>query len=149
VRVSGSNNMVTIYTPKSTPKNGPSFAQEKVHAEINSPNPKIDIYKQITQKYDIRNASHIELREIAKKLYEQGEISLLEHGMLTFELKLPAEVVKNNPYNYFLTKTDRSGKRDWIAEFEARVQQNKKIGNLQGSILNRKIVDILALLQRK
>ncbi len=152
VRVSGSSNMATIYIPKNTQKDSPAFPQEKVLAKTSSQNSKTDIYEQIAKDYDIRHASHKELCEISKKLYEKGEISLLDHAILTFNPELsPPDYIKHNypNYKYFLTKADLNGKRDWIAEFGARVQQDKKIGNTQGSVLNQKLVDVLMHLQRK
>ncbi len=144
MRISGCSNMTTLYTPQNTRKNSPTFPKEKLYAETNAKNAKMDIYEQIAQDYDIRNATHKELCTISRKLYDEGEISLFEHGLLTIKLELPA--YKN--YSYFLTKADRNGKRDWIAEYEARLAENTRIGNTKGQIYDRKLIDVLKLLQR-
>lgn len=149
MRISSSSNLTTLYTPKSTQKDSLSFTQEKAHAKTRAQNSKIDIYEQIAQDYDICNASHKELCEISRKLYKQGEISGLDCAILTFNPELSPAEIFGEKYNYFLTEADQNGKRNWIIEFEARVKQDKSIGNTQGCILHQKLVDVLMRLQRK
>ncbi|MDD4048951.1 MAG: hypothetical protein PHI90_09085 [Clostridia bacterium] len=148
MNISGINSMTTTYVPRNRQKVSPSFAQEQSIAKTSSPNTKMDIYKQIAQDYDVRNASFDEFCEITDKLYDKGEISGIEHALVTLDIRPLQKTYPN--CRYYLTKADQNGKRDWIAELEARVQQDEKIGNApQGILAHKRLVDVLMHLQRK
>ena len=140
--------MTTTYVPRSSQKVSPSFAKEQSIAKTGSTSTKKDIYKQIAQDYDVHNASFDEFCEIADKLYDKGEISGIEHASITLDIRPLQKIYPN--CRYYLTKADQNGKRDWIAELEARVQQDEKIGNApQGILAHKRIIDVLMHLQRK
>jgi len=105
------------------------------------------IWNELRGKYDIRRATFDELRDISQELYGAREISLKEHSLLTFNPQLSpqwSEVTKGQPgARYFITNADSLGKRDWIKEYEARVEQDKRVGNSLGQENNQKILDLL------
>ena len=103
-----------------------------------------NIWAEIAGEYDIRNASFDELCDISLKLYEAGEISLAEHAFLTFDSSKSPQTIKTN---VFLTKTDVDGKRDWIAEYQAKVNMDLKTGNMLGYKNNQRLLDILRRLR--
>ena len=103
-----------------------------------------NIWKKLAKNHHIRNASFDELCGISLKLYEAGEISLLDHAILTFDSSKSPQKVRPN---IFLTKTNIDGKRDWIAEYEARANMNFKKGNIVGYKNYQRVLDILRRLQ--
>lgn len=145
MRISGNSNTTTIYKPFTKGNNLAFNAQAKAQTRTNQSIYSEDIYEQLSKDYNIRNASHEQVCEISRILYNQGEISLFEHGRFTFKLELP----QYPNYRYFLTEADQCGKRDWIAEYDARIQQDKKIGNTQGYMQNKKMMEVLMRLEKK
>lgn len=99
-----------------------------------------DIWGDVTEQYNVRNITFEELSEVAHKLYEAGEISFKEVALLTFN---PARHPTNPIKNYFITKADNQGRRDWIAEYEARLDRNIKLGNTLGATRTRELLGIL------
>jgi hypothetical protein len=90
---------------------------------------------------DIRKASFDEFCKISNELYTKGNITPIEEALMTFNPELsPQQVGKGN---VFLTKSDQYGKRDWIAEFEARANQNLKYSNLESYKIDTSIVNKL------
>ena len=131
-----------MFTPKKTKKGEPGRHRGKAK----------NIYEQIAKKYNIRKASYEELCEMARILYNYGEISGGDYTIIIFNPELaPPEFIKQRipNYSYFLTKTDRNGKRDWIAEFEARIKYNYETGNPLGAAYREKILEKLKLLELK
>lgn len=110
------------------------------------------VWKALREQFDIRRASFADLCSISRGLYETGEIALKEHAILTFNPESSPqwnEVSKGqeNPH-YFLTKADSLGRRDWIKEYEARVEADRRIGNVLGYKNNLTLLTILTRLQR-
>ncbi len=102
------------------------------------------IWQSLAAKYDIRHATASELREISTALYKAGQISLSNHAILTFDpAKLPMLIPDIN-----LTPADRDGRRDWIAEYEARLKRDLKQNNLQAALQHHKIIEILKRLDK-
>ncbi|WP_422446525.1 hypothetical protein [Thermoanaerobacterium sp. DL9XJH110] len=127
---------------KSNVRNNPKtycLTQEKVKTEHKT-GYSSNIWEELAKEYDIRNASLEELCDISSKLYEAGEISLADHAILTFD---PGKSPQKVRPNIFLTKASADGRRDWIAEYEARANMDLKIGNTPGYKNNRRILDIL------
>lgn len=84
------------------------------------------IWHRLASKYDVRSITSEEMDKLSLELYNAGEISLLDRGTL-FMPKL-AETLGDN---ISLTQADSSGRRDMIAEFEARIDMDKSsIGNI-------------------
>jgi hypothetical protein len=127
---------------KSNVRNNPKtycLTQEKVKTEHKT-GYSSNIWEELAKEYDIRNASFQELCDISFKLYEAGEISFFDLGVLIFD---PSKSPQKVRPNIFLTKASTGGRRDWIAEYEARANMDFKIGNTLGYKNNRRILDIL------
>lgn len=99
-----------------------------------------EIWEELRKEYDIRNSSFDELCDISKKLYQAGQISLFDHAMLTFDPSKSPQPIKPN---LCLTEVNAEGKRDWIAEYEAKAARDLKISNMMGYRVNKNIVGIL------
>lgn len=112
-----------------------------------------DIWAELGSKYDIRHATFDELCEIANKLYSAGQISLLDHSIMTFDWKRAADDLrKDHPdvvADLNLVPADSEGRRDWIAEFDARTKRDFSQGNDIGYIHNQKLADILRQISRE
>lgn len=113
------------------------------------------LYEEISNKYDVRNATFEEIVEMSNELYKAGEISFKEHAVLTFDFGRATNHLKQNAPGYILTSFDMyetsansNGQRDWIAEFGARASKNLKLGNLIGHQSNMKVFDILERFSR-
>lgn len=114
-----------------------------------------NILEDIKSKYDVRKATFDEIKEISLALYEAGEISGIEHAILTFDFERATNYLKQNApvsipssFDMYETLSNSSGERDWIAEFEARAEKDFKYGNLIGFSTKKKIVNILQLLEK-
>lgn len=112
-------------------------------------------YEEISNKYDVRNATFEEIVEMSNELYEAGEISLKDHAVLTFDFGRATNHLKQNAPGYipnsfdmYETSANSNGQRDWIAEFGVRASKNLKFGNLIGHQSNLKVIDILERFSR-
>ncbi|MBE1556129.1 hypothetical protein [Sporosarcina limicola] len=108
------------------------------------------LYKELSSKYDVRNATFGEIIEMSEALYGAGEISLKEHAALTFDYDKATSSLKRHAPGYisadfdmYETFANSKGERDWIAEFEARASKDFKYGNLIGYQSKMKVLDIL------
>jgi hypothetical protein len=113
------------------------------------------IYKGLSDKYDVRNATFGEIIEISNALYDAGEISLKEHAVLTFDYDRATNNLKRHAsgyipadFNMYETSGDRNGQRDWISEIEARAAKDLKYGNLIAHATKSKILTILYQLEK-
>lgn len=122
-----------------------STSTESITVAEQSASKNTEIWGELAKEYDIRNASFNELSDISTRLYKAGEISLFGHAMLTFDPSKSPQPVKTNIY---LTEPSDNGKRDWIAEYEARVAKNLKMGNITGYRVNKNVLKILVRLQQ-
>ncbi|MBE1554694.1 hypothetical protein [Sporosarcina limicola] len=113
-----------------------------------------NLYKELSSRYDIRNATFEEVLEISSALYEAGEITSTEHGLMIFDYERATNYLKRNApgvsssFNMYETPADSNGRRDWIAEFGARASKSLKYGNLIGHQSNQKVLDIFEKLLR-
>lgn len=121
-----------------------SATQKKTEVEY-KPDQASEIWGELAGAYDIRNATFDELCEISLKLYEEGQISLKDHGILTFN---PSKSPQTPGLTINLTPASPEGRMDWIAEYEARLKRDLEINNLLGYANNQKIVQILKCLDR-
>ncbi|KJS16441.1 MAG: hypothetical protein VR69_08705 [Peptococcaceae bacterium BRH_c4b] len=141
---------------KSTEKNlfNLSVTQKKTDVEY-KPDQTSDIWGELAREYDIRNATFDELCEMSLKLYEAGQISGGEHAILTFDYDKALQDIKSNidlskfpqPASFYLTPASHEGRRDWIAEYEARLEQDSKI-NPSSCTFDQKLIQILKRLDR-
>jgi hypothetical protein len=96
------------------------------------------IWRKMASKYDVRSITTEETANLSQELYDAGEISLLDHAILSFDPD------HNIPYGTgFLTQADSTGHRDLISEYEARIDMNKKMGNSQSLVNNERVLEYL------
>lgn len=133
-----------------------SFIEEYSNAQkkLIKPNNSNNVLEEIPSNHNVRNATFEEISEISLKLYEAGEISLLDHSILSFDWERAADYFRQNlkvhvKSDLNLTPTNIEGRRDWIAEFEARMNRDFKHNNLLGYENNKKIYNILKKLDRQ
>ena len=114
------------------------------------------IYDDIANKYDVRNMTFEELKEVAQELYEAGAITGKEVVTMTFDydratqdIKQVANGITAPNFTLYETSADTSGRRDWIAEFETRAAKDRKYGNFIGNANKTKIISVLQLLERE
>jgi hypothetical protein len=112
-----------------------------------------DIWAELGGKYDIRHATFDELCEVADKLYSAGLMSFHDLAMMTFDWKRAADDLrKDHPdvvADLNIIPADSEGRRDWIAEFEARAKRAFSQGNDGDYVDNRKLADILLRISRE
>lgn len=113
------------------------------------------IYSDLANKYDVRNATFEELKQMAQELYGAGAITGKDVATLTFDynratqyIQQAAGLVSSN-FSMYETNEDIAGRRDWIAEFEARAAKDRQYGNFIGNANKTKIISILQLLERE
>lgn len=95
------------------------------------------IWREMALKYDVRNITTEETADLSQKLYESGEISLLDHAILSFD---PSHI----PYGTgFLTQKDSTGHRDLILEYETRINMDKKMGNSQSLVNDERVLEYI------
>ncbi|WP_231969089.1 hypothetical protein [Thermoanaerobacterium sp. RBIITD] len=99
-----------------------------------------DVWEKLSEKFNISNASFNDIKYVSSELYKAGQISLLDHGILTFD---PSESPQRIKPNIFLTQSDSNARMDWIAEYEARANKDLNIGNTTGYLNNKRILNIL------
>lgn len=108
------------------------------------------VWKEISNKYDVRKATFEEVTEISRKLYEAGEITGLEHAIITFDFERATNSLKQyapgyvpNSFTMYQTAANSNGERDWIAEFEARASKDFQYGQLAAYQTKSKILSVL------
>lgn len=114
------------------------------------------IYDDIANKYNVRNMTFEELKEVAQELYDAGAITGKEVVTMTFDYNRATQDIKQATngitapnFTMHETSADTSGRRDWIAEFEARAAKDRQYENFIGNANKTKIISILQLLERK
>jgi len=96
------------------------------------------IWRKIASKYDVRSITTEETANLSQELYNAGELSLLDHAILSFDPD------HNIPYGTgFLTQADSTGHRDLISEYETRIDIDKKMGNSQSLVNNERVLEYL------
>lgn len=110
----------------------------------------------LQMSYDVRNMTFEQLKEVAQKLYEAGAITVKEVMTMTFDYGRATQSIKQAAnrktapnFTMYETSADTSGRRDWIAEFEARAAKDRQYGNFIGNANKTKIISILQLLERE
>jgi hypothetical protein len=103
-----------------------------------------EIWEELAREYDIRNATFDELCDMSLKLYRAGQISFQEHGLLTFD---PGKSPQTSGFTFNLIPANPEGRKDWIAEYEARLRQDSKI-NPSSCAFDQKLILILKRLDR-
>lgn len=102
------------------------------------------IWDELSSQYNIRSATFDEMCEVANKLYEAGQLTFKEFAILTLDPSKSTQSVKPNRW---VTSSDQYGRRDWIAEWEARVERDLEMGNSLNYENNQRILTVLSRLQ--
>lgn len=92
----------------------------------NSPTPNISPH---FSGYNIRNATYEEFCEIVLKLADEGVISRDDASIMMFDPS-QSPVASHRMFRVCVTPVNQEGRRDWIAEFEARAKQNMEFGHM-------------------
>lgn len=155
MKIQSLGNTALPATSKASTQTTTSFAQvlNSKSVEKTKADPDEVIYDELASKYDIRNATFEEVKEIGHALYEAGAMTLKQLMMLTFDYDRATEYIKIAAsgkalpnFTMYETAADKEGKRDWIAEFAARAAKDRQYGNLIGSAAKQEILSILQLL---
>ena len=151
-----SSNQQTLYATTKQPQQASTASFEQVlTTKIEQAQFDETIYSELANDYDIRNATFDEVKEIAHKLYEAGAIKVkdlmtltFDYGRATQDIKAAANGLASPNFSMYETIADAAGKRDWLAEFEARAAKDWQYGNLIGHANKTKIIQILQLIER-
>lgn len=140
VEKSNKESVFSVYETKALNKNQPTSS---------------NIWEEISETYDVRNATFQDIKNIAKILYKAGEISGGEAATLTFDYKKAAIDIQryskasvSADFNMYETVVDELDRRDWISEFEALATKDLKYGNLIGHANRSKVLNILYQLEK-
>ena len=102
------------------------------------------IWVELAQEYDVRNMSFKDLCNISTRLYDNGQITLKEHALFTFDPQKSVQKIKSG---INLLPTDANSNKDWIKEYETRYQRDLKLGNTMGYTTNKHLLTILNKLE--
>ncbi len=109
-------------------KNFSKGMSSTTHTQTNNPSAKfstdisketpikpVSIWRNMAEEYDIRSINPEETAELSSELHNAGAISNLDYVLLVME---PISEGANS----YHTQADSNGRRDLIAEFEARIE---------------------------
>lgn len=124
--------------------------------ELNENQPtSLNIWEELSETYDVRNATFHDIKNVAQTLYKVGEISGRDVATLTFDYEKATNDIQRYSkasvsanFNMYETVADKLNRRDWISEFEARTTNDLKYGNLIGHANKSKILNILYKLEK-
>lgn len=135
---------------KQTPERTDRLAfQKKIAEKLQEKDKELNIWQELANRYNVENTSFENMSQIAKSLYDAGEISLQDVMTMTFDYGRATEDLKNciqdipSQFSMFETMPDSFGNLNWLFEFEARAQKNFNYGNLLSYQNNMRILDIL------
>jgi hypothetical protein len=95
------------------------------------------VWRKTASKYDVRNITAGETEKLSQELYDAGEISLLDHAILSFD-------PSRSPYGTgFQTPADGTGRRDLVSEYEARVNMDRKMGDSRNLVNDERVLGYL------
>lgn len=103
-----------------------------------------DIWKELGGKHNVKDMTLESMQTISLTLYNNDKITIHEHTVMTFSLNKDAGEGNGNP---FLTEANDEGKRDWIAEFKARLEEHRANSDEQAAEMDQRILTILERLQ--
>ncbi len=144
MKISGNTYQPGLYRPNNS-RITSTRPEEQSPSHFTKEDPKV--WKQLARQYDITHASFAEVKTVARKLYDAKQISFSDFAALTFnpqegpQWKSMTKGIKNP--RWWLTEADSSGKRNWVAEWEARAEQQRKLGNPSGAKKDEYLAQIL------
>lgn len=103
-----------------------------------------DPWRKAGQTCNVRHMTLQDMDDVTMDLYEAGSITLFDRALLTFD---PDRFAAADGGTGWLTPADSAGNRDWVAEWEARLAQDEKLGEAQNAANDRRILDILHRLE--
>lgn len=92
------------------------------------------VWAQLKEEYNPRDASFSEMCSLSARLQEAGKISQFEYALLTFDPACVASLGR-------LPAAEE--RRDWIRELEGRLQRNRRMGNLRGYLCDLHLLELL------
>jgi hypothetical protein len=116
---------------------------ETTSSTVKDPQQTDSLWRRLGREYDLRDISIQETAQLSQQLYDGGEISLLDHAILSFDPNcLPWGG------DTFLSEANNAGNHDLIAEFSARIELNRKMGDEKSLANNERVFDILQRLEQ-
>lgn len=103
-----------------------------------------DIWRSLADGFDVHRATLDQLSLVSQGLSDNGQISLLDHATLSFD---PTQGALGESVDTYFTETDGSGKRDWVAEFQARLEGHLESGDTASAAVDQRVLSILHRLQ--
>ncbi len=101
------------------------------------------LWHKLGREYDLRDISLQGTAQLSQELYDAGEISLLDHAILSFDPnRLP--LVGDT----FLSEANSAGNHDLIADFSARIELNRQMGDEKSMANNERVLDVLQRLEQ-
>ncbi|OGR35734.1 MAG: hypothetical protein A2051_09850 [Desulfovibrionales bacterium GWA2_65_9] len=106
------------------------------------------IWRAVGQRFDVRNMNLAEMDKMAMQLYQDGAISLLDSGIMSFDpTRIPVGGQRLLEDSIRLTKADAQGRRDWISEYEQQKARAETLGETQNAANYARILDVLKRVQ--
>lgn len=105
-----------------------------------------NVWSELSEKYNVRNATFDDIKEISSRLYEAGEISFRDHSILTFDYDRAVNYLKahfHGKTTIDVSTNNQNKAKDWIAEFENRTQKSRQFGDLISYQGNMNVLNIL------
>ncbi|MCT4618786.1 MAG: hypothetical protein N4A62_05295 [Marinisporobacter sp.] len=103
------------------------------------------VAKDLTKKYNVRNSTFEEIKEIANKLYENDEISLRLYSIMVLdESKLP---IPENEKKFLLNRYHGS-KQDWIEIYENHAKMCARRGDMNSYNQNIRVIKLLKQIEK-
>ncbi len=125
------------------PEAGKNGTEASENAE-NAPKNLQDIWKELGKANSVTSMSLESLRTVSLTLHNNDKITIEEHTMMSFSF---TQNEKENEQGIFRTDADENGKRDWIAEFKARLEEHQAQNDEQAAAMDKRILGILERLQ--
>jgi hypothetical protein len=95
------------------------------------------LWSKLASQYNVRSMTAEETASLSQELYNAGELSLFDHALLSFD-----------PHRVSLSgKTVPDGRRDLIAQYEARVDLDQRTGNHRNLANDERILGCLKRLE--
>lgn len=103
-----------------------------------------DIWKELGKAHNVTNMSLESLRTVSLTLHNNDKVTIEEHTVMNFSF---TQDQADDKQGMFRTEADEDGKRDWIAEFKARLEEHQAQNNEQAAAMDKRILSILERLQ--
>ena len=113
---------------------------ESIQVTQATPKAQESIWHQLGKNIDVHALTPDELATVSQSLYHNGAIDFSTHALLSFD---PAVVGSTK----LLTQANALGEVDWVAEFQARLQDQLQKGDILATEQSKQALDILARLQ--